>query len=156
LKGALAASLNLAVLLLFPVSAQAEINALQVPWQEILDEAKDSKRHLYVAFLGDGWSLSSKRFEERLLQTPEFEAFAAGHLLRATVRARTQPRMPPAETARLQSLVIHLDIRSYPTLLIIAPDGREVLRHGYREEDPESYVGLLKALLPTPPVPEPG
>ncbi|NDV62035.1 hypothetical protein G0Q06_06215 [Puniceicoccales bacterium CK1056] len=125
-----------------------EINLLEEDWSVATEKAQESGKYLFIAFLGDGWSMGSKRFQEAVLDTPEFKQFAASHLVYCPVLARSMPKLGKKQTARLQSLVIHLDIKSYPTFILIAPDRTEVLRHGYIKETAKEYIALLEALLP--------
>jgi hypothetical protein len=113
-----------------------------------MDQARSENKHLYVAFLGEGWSLSSKRFKETNLNDPSFLELARQDLVYFPVEARRTPKLSPSETAVLQSWVIHFNIKSYPTLILLAPDGQELLRHGYREMSGPDYVQLLRSILP--------
>lgn len=121
---------------------------LETDWATALDEARETGQHVFVAFLGEGWSIDSRKFQKAVLDSQAFLDFADERLVTCTVKARRKPRLSSEETARLQALVIHFDIKSWPTFILIAPDGREVLRHGYRQQSAEAYVALLKALLP--------
>jgi thioredoxin-related protein len=134
--------------LILPILSAGGMNLLEEDLLDVSSKAQESGKYLYVAFLGDGWSVSSKRFKEGVLDTPEFKQFAEDRLLYCPVLARRTPKLSKDETAHLQSLVIHFDIKSYPTLILLAPDGTEVLRHGYREVSAEAYISLLKAVLP--------
>ncbi len=125
-------------------AAAIEEGALMTARQKALEEGK----YLYVAFLGEGWSVRCKRFQEHVLDDPAFREFAAGHLVYFPVLARRKPPLSREETAVLQSWVIHFDIKAYPTLILIAPDGKELLRHGYKDLDGPAYVELLRSLLP--------
>ena len=131
-------------LLAVPTAAELREGAVEEARQQALEEGK----YLYVAFLGQGWSVSCRRFQEAVLEDPRFQAFAKSHLVYFPVLARRKPPLSKEETAVLQSLVIHFDIKSYPTLILVAPDGQELLRHGYRELDAGTYVDLLRSLLP--------
>lgn len=134
---------------LFP-SFLAGYDLLQTDLDGILEEAGETGRHVYVAFLGSGWSLACKRFEDACLDHPDFRKLAEERLLYCPVKARRKPKLSKEETARLQSLVIHFDIKSYPTVILLAPDGREVLRHGYRDLEGSDYARTIEALLPEP------
>jgi hypothetical protein len=118
------------------------------PLEEILAKSQSEGKHLYVAFLGIDWSLSSKRFKERILESAEFKELARRRLLYFPVEARRKPALSKEETARLQSWVIHFDVKSYPTVILLAPDGEEVLRHTYRDIEALEYVKLLETILP--------
>ena len=137
------------ILLLIPGLLEAvEINLLESDWQSALTVAQEEQKCLYIAFLGDGWSVSSKRFRRHILESNAFSEFAANQLLYCPVLARRTPKLGKKETARLQALVIHLDIKSYPTIVLLAPDGKEILRHGYRDDSPEEYTTLLQTVIP--------
>jgi thioredoxin-related protein len=118
------------------------------PLESALEQARSEGKHLYMAFLGEGWSLSSKRFKEVVLESTAFIEFAGEGLIYYPVEARRKPPLTKEETAVLQSLVIHFDIKSYPTFIIIAPDGNEVLRHAYKDLSAGAYIELLEAIIP--------
>ena len=143
----LLARLGLGLILL--ASPQAQGSVLERPFEEALDQAREESKLLYVAFIGEDWSVSSKRFMEEVLSSAAFRAFASEKMVYFPVLARRKPPLTKLETAQLQSLVIHLDIKCYPTVVILAPDGQELLRHGYKDMTPEAYLDLLKAALPT-------
>lgn len=124
------------------------VDLLEEDWSVALAAANASGAHLYVAFLGEDWSVASDRFASKVLDTDTFRDFARENLVYCPVRARRSPKLSKNETARLQAVVIHFDIKSYPTFLLIAPDGSEILRHGYRTDSAREYVDLLKAILP--------
>lgn len=132
----------------YPALDAEQVNLLEEPWSVATTKAMETGKHLFIAFLGDGWSVSSKRFSKAVLDSPQFKEFASERLVYCPVLARSHPKLGKRQMARLQSLVIHLDIKSYPTCILLAPDSSEILRHGYRGESAEEYVALLEALLP--------
>lgn len=132
---------------LIAFGATAEVNLLESEWEAILGEAQKTNRFLYVAFLGKDWSVSCKRFNQNILESSTFKKFAEERLIVTSLNAQGG-KFPKKTAAKLQSLVIYFDIKSYPTILLIAPDGSETLRHGYREDTAQAYVDLLKAILP--------
>jgi thioredoxin-related protein len=142
--------LLIACLVAFPVLPvpAAQENLLETPLEEVLNEAATQNRHLYIAFLGKEWSVACKRFKASILDSAEFQDFADTHLLYCPVAGGRMGSRAKEEAARLQSLVIHFNIMRYPTILLLSPDGSELLRHGYREDSAEAYVSLLKAILP--------
>ena len=145
------------LLLLVPLAflKGESVNLLEEDWSTALSKAEASGAHLFLAFLGEDWSVASARFSSNVLETQAFENFARDRLVYCPVRARRSPKLAKEETAHLQSLVIHFDIKTYPTFLLIAPDGSEVLRHRYRDISTEAYLKLLKAILPPESSPKP-
>lgn len=131
------------------------IDLLEEGWSTALATAETSGAHLYIAFLGPGWSVASDRFSGKVLETATFKDFARDNLVYCPVRARRSPKLSKDEIARLQAVVIHFDIKSYPTFLLLGPDGSEILRHGYRTDSAGEYIDLLKAILPPQSIPDP-
>jgi thioredoxin-related protein len=127
------------------------MDLLETPWDEALQAAASQERHLLVVFLGEDWSVACKKFKQDILESPEFRAFADRRLVLCQVNAHRMASHAKQEAARLQSLVIHFDIKQYPTILLFSPDGNELLRHGYREISAADYVSLLEAILPVAP-----
>jgi thioredoxin-related protein len=127
------------------------VNLLETPWEDVLQAAAGQNRHVLVAFLGEDWSVACKRFKEDILEAPEFQAFAEKRLVYCPVKAHRMSSHAKQEAAKLHSLVIHFDIKEYPTILLFSPDGTELLRHGYRELPATEYVNLLEAILPAAP-----
>lgn len=146
-------SIKLLLVILFPFPGQLygdRVNLLETDWAIAREKAETEGRHLYVAFLGQGWSVASDRFHRVILESPEWKTLAAERLVYCPVLARRKPELTKDETAHLQAIVIHFDIKSYPTSILLAPDGTEILRHGYRDDSPVDYVQLLRAILPPP------
>ena len=138
-----------ACLLLLIVNAVHSSPSLQAgAFEQAIKIARAENKHILVAFLGTGWSVSSTKFVEEVLSRGEFKEFAGKHLVYFPVEARRKPKLTSDETAVLQSLVIHFNVGAYPTFILIAPDGQELLRHGYREMDAQEYIQILKAILP--------
>lgn len=111
-------------------------------------QSQATGKPLLVAFTGQDWSVSCKRFHGQVLDTDAFKAFAEERLVYFPVEARRKPPLTKEETARLQAWVIHFDIKSYPTVILVAPDGQEIIRHGYKDMEAQAYVALLAAILP--------
>lgn len=130
--------------------AQATAPLVPYPLETAYERARAEGKPLLVAFLGTGWSLASDKFRERVLESAEFEAFAAEALIWYPVHARRKPKLSKAETATLQSMVIHFDVMAYPVILFLGPDGTEWLRHGYLDTTAGEYVESLRALMPPP------
>ena len=118
-----------------------------MPLDEACARAAAEGKFLYVAFLGEGWSVASGKFAAKVLESDDFKTFAASRLVFFPVLARRDPPLSREETALLQSWVIHFDIKSYPTVILLGPDGREVLRHAYRDITSARYVELLSAII---------
>lgn len=129
-------------------AAAAERALVQQPWEAAIEQARSENKLLLVTFLGPDWSVACRRLNERIFSQAAFLEWAAQHIVYYPVDARRKPKLSKDETATLQSLVIHFDIKTYPTVLLMDPDGAERLRHGYTDVELDAYLGALGALLP--------
>jgi hypothetical protein len=139
--------LLLLVLVFCAIPVHSEI--VEGSLEEAMLESRKDGKHLLIAFLGTGWSMSSDRFRERILQSPVFKQYAENELVLLQLEARRKPPLSKEEKKILHEWVAQLDIMTYPTLILLAPDGQEVFRHGYKELDAEAYVQLLQSIIPT-------
>lgn len=121
---------------------------VRMPLKEAMAESQLRGKPLLVVFVGTGWSLASNKFQEQILKKPEFIRFAEEELVFYPVYARRKPKLTKHETAVLQSLTIHFDVKGWPTGILLAPDGSEWLRHGYLEISSAQYIDSLRALIP--------
>lgn len=137
-------SLLLAICLNPCMHAELSEDAVDNAMKEALTEGK----HLLVAFLGTGWSMSSDRMNRKIFQDPSFKDYAANELIVLLLEARRKPPLSKEETKIFHEWVTQFDIMSYPTVILLAPDGQEVFRHGYRELDANAYVELLSNVIP--------
>lgn len=123
------------------------INLLQENWETAVEKAAISAKPIIVAFIGEGWSMTSNRFYKEVLLSESFQDFASENLTLCNVLSRRKPKLTKDETAHLQALVIHFDIQSWPTIIVCNPDGSEILRHGYKDLSGAEYVALLRQIL---------
>lgn len=137
-----------ATALLLAGVASVAADVVDRPLEEALGVARESNRPLLVTFLGTDWSVACGKFSRAVLDTPEFRQWADANVVYYPVSARRKPKLSSEEVAMLQSLVIHFDVKSYPTVLLIDPDGGERLRHGYLALGAQQYIAALAALLP--------
>lgn len=132
------------------VASPADVSAepvITLPLEEVLVQAAQANLPVLVVFIGTDWSVACMRMQRRIFQDPAFQNFATDRLIYFPVNARRTPKLDNRETALLQSLVIHFSIKSYPTVILLDPDGKERLRHGYRDLSAEEYVEILSALF---------
>lgn len=145
-------SICLVLLLTAVLDAPAQqIDLLESSWENVIEVAAESKRHILVAFLGEDWSVASERFRSNIFESTAFREFADERLVFCPVDAHRMASRAKTRAAKLQSLVIHFEIKAYPTIILLAPTGEELLRHGFRDDSPERYTALLEAILPQPP-----
>ncbi|KAF0093548.1 MAG: hypothetical protein E1N59_2817 [Puniceicoccaceae bacterium 5H] len=123
---------------------------LAAAWQEDLpaamEQAQQEGRYVFLAFLGLDWSVASKQWWQEVGQSEVFQDFADERLVLVLAEG-TAKKQPKEDEEAHHRLVQQFDIKSYPTFLILAPDGSIILTHGTTEAPADEYVAALRALL---------
>lgn len=124
-------ALSLAVLLAGSV-AHAGVEWSTASFDQILSQAKQENRHVIIDFYAT-WCGPCKRLDEVTYQDANVIEFLNSNI----------PVKYDAEKGVGEELAGKYRIVAYPTLLVIAPDGKVIDRHiGYLE--PEPFIGKMK------------
>ncbi len=116
-------------------AAAAEVEWSTASWDAILARARAENRHVFVDFYAT-WCGPCKRLEKITYQDADVQAF-----LNSTV-----PVKYDAEKDAGLELARKYRVAAYPTLIVIAPDGKEVDRHlGYL--DPDEFLATMKKFV---------
>ena len=112
-----------------------------------VDRAKNSNRHLLLAFLGNDWSMTSLKLDREVFDQPAFADNAKYDFLLCKLHFyQTQERLPDiAEQNR--ALAERYKIDKFPTVVVLKPDGTEVGRLGYLEGGVEKFGAAVHALI---------
>ncbi len=109
-------------------------------------EAKANHKLLLVDFTGSDWCIWCKKLEAEVFTQPEFQKYAAAHLVLVTVDF---PRAKPlADAVRKQNeeLAQKYGIEGFPTIVVLNGDGKQVGELGYQEGGASAFVSELKKL----------
>ena len=126
---------------LFWMSALGALQAGEPAWLTDLDQGRQQAaragRPLLVYFTGSTWCGPCKALHAEVLTSPEFAAFAKGHVLVKldyppfSERSEDKVKANPA-LARLIAVKDQYRVPGFPTLIVLSPSGQELARHtGY-------------------------
>jgi Thioredoxin-related protein len=109
--------------------------------------AKASGKYILLDFSGSDWCGWCKRLEKEVFSQDAFKGFAEESLVCVLVdfpRAKKQ-----AEELKQQNLDLarKYEIKGYPTIIILGPDGKPVGITGYLQGGPLEYVRHLKEII---------
>jgi thioredoxin-related protein len=139
------------VLGLFVALGLTACAARAVTWQEdvpaALDQAKESGRYVLMNFTGTDWCVWCIRLDREVFQQPEYKSFADGNLVQVMVDFPKRKAQTPERKQANAELMKKYGVQGYPTLILLAPDGREAARMGYRRGGAAAYVDHLKSLI---------
>jgi thioredoxin-related protein len=110
-------------------------------------EAAAFKQPIFAFFTGSDWCGWCMKLRSEVIDTKEFEKFAADNLILLEVdfpRGKKQSSSVKKQNAGLASTYA---VRGYPTVYLLDADGKELGKTGYQEGGGAAYVKHLKELL---------
>ena len=112
-----------------------------------MKQAAKENRWLVIEFTGLDWCAPCMALRDNALKTPEFEAFAKGHLVLVELDFPKRRPQSPGQQAHNATYQRKFNVDGFPTLLVLRPDGSEATRWvGYRGQTGASLVEDIKAL----------
>ncbi|MCE5327614.1 MAG: thioredoxin family protein [Planctomycetaceae bacterium] len=120
-------------------------------WFEDFEQAKAaaaaSGKPMLLDFTGSDWCGWCIKLDNEVFSKPAFEAYAKENLILVKLDFPRSKEPPAAIKAQNDSLARQYGIEGFPTILLIAPDGRVIAQTGYKSGGAESYIEHLKKLL---------
>lgn len=112
-------------------------------YRQALQQASASGKAVMVIFSAPEWCGSCKVLEEKVIQSRTFKDYRDKRLvlLQYTV-PRGQPETPGEEKVIFLADAMGAD--GVPTILVVNPQGREVVRRSYGGAEAKAFVGLIE------------
>lgn len=107
-------------------------------------EAKRTGRYLLMDFTGSDWCPGCIRLDREVFETQAFKEYARKNLVCVVVdfpKTFPQPVDLQVRNAELQE---KFGVQGYPTVLLLSPDGEEVVQTGYRRGGAAAYIEYLQ------------
>jgi protein disulfide-isomerase len=107
-------------------------------------KAKAENKLVLLDFTGSDWCAWCKRLKKSVFDKPEFAEFARSNLVLVEVdfpRNKTLPQDQQEANARLDKTY---GIESYPTIILLDPDGKQVGRMGFVFGGPSAFIAKLE------------
>jgi thioredoxin-related protein len=105
--------------------------------------AKSEGRTVLLDFTGSDWCAGCRRSRTKVLEKPEFLAYAAKHLV--LVEVDFPERKPQDEALKRQNAELErrYQVKGYPAFVLVDPDGEVLGRHDSLLEDPTEFLRQL-------------
>jgi len=126
------------------------------------DRAKQENKFIMLYFSGSDWCSWCKKLNGEVFDHPDFADFARTNFVLVAVDF---PRWRPIGHLQLQgnlALQKNFHVSSYPTVVVLTPDGQEIHRLGYVSGGPAAFIAQLSPIgkglqiaRPPPPPSEP-
>lgn len=112
-----------------------------------VERAKKSNQHLLLAFLGNDWSMTSLKLDREVFDQPAFADNAKYDFLLCKLHFYQTEERSPEIFEQNRALAERFGIESFPTVVVLKPDGTEVGRLGYVEGGAEKFGAAVNALI---------
>ena len=127
--------------------SKTEATNWETDFKKASSAAKASGKYILLDFSGSDWCGWCIRLEKEVFSQDAFKDFAEKNLVCVLVdfpRAKEQ-----TEELKHQNLDLELkyDIKGYPTIIILSPDGKPVAKTGYLQGGPWEYARHLKKII---------
>lgn len=112
-----------------------------------MEVAKASGRPVLVDFSGSDWCGWCIKLDEEVFSQPEFVRYATNAFVMFQADFPQRKAVPEATKRQNEELAAQYGVEGFPTVLILAPDGKVLARTGYQPGGPAAYVAYLKNVV---------
>jgi thioredoxin-related protein len=124
--------------------SKTEATNWETDFKKASSAAKASGKYMLLDFSGSDWCGWCIRLEKEVFSQDAFKDFAEKNLVCVLVdfpRAKEQ-----TEELKRQNLDLErkYDIKGYPTIIVLSPDGKPVAKTGYLQGGPWEYSRLQR------------
>ncbi|MHC4269867.1 MAG: thioredoxin family protein [Planctomycetota bacterium] len=109
--------------------------------------AKASGKYILLDFSGSDWCGWCKRLEKEVFSQDAFKEFAEENLVCVLIDFPQAKKQPKELKQQNKDLARKYDIKGYPTIIILSPDGKPVGKTGYLQGGPWEYARHLKKII---------
>src|SRR5215475_944169 len=107
-------------------------------------KAKEEDKLVLLNFTGSDWCIWCKKLKREVFDKPEFAEFAQSKLVLVEVDFPEHKTLPDAQQQANAQLDKTYGINSYPTIIVLGPDGKQVARMGYVFGGASSFITKLE------------
>jgi len=126
-----------------------QVNAAETTWLTDLPkaqaQAKAENKIVLLDFTGSDWCGWCIKFRKEVLDTPEFQAYAAKNVVLVELDFPNK-KVQSADLKKANAaLKTKYDVHGFPTLLALNQDGKEIGRQvGYAQGGPAAFIAKLE------------
>ncbi len=111
--------------------------------------ARKEGKPILMLFTGSDWCPYCVQMEKQVYSSPEFQTFAKEKLVLLMLDFPARKALPKKTRRQNQLLQQKYDIRGFPTCILAAPDGKELLRISGARSKGEFLTALNEAVAQT-------
>jgi thioredoxin-related protein len=125
------------------------VNAAETVWQTDLPkaetQAKAEHKIVLLDFTGSDWCGWCIKFRKEVLDTPEFQAYAAKNVVLVELDFPHNKAISDDLKKANAALKTQYNVNGFPTLVVLDSTGKEIGRQvGYAEGGPSAFIAKLE------------
>lgn len=121
-----------------------ELPFVPVEYPTALKQAKAANKTVFLAIVMNSCN-HCQAFKKTVLSDPAFQKFAASHLVLSVYDYEEMDSMSRAKQKQLNTILNRYDVNGLPTILLLRPDGSELLKSsGYGGSSAQDVIALFK------------
>jgi thioredoxin-related protein len=109
--------------------------------------ARTTKRPLLLAFIGTDWSISSLKLDREVFDQADFADNSKYDFVLCKLHFYQTRERSPETIRQNDELAARYDVREFPTVVILGPDGREIGRLGYIPGGVTAFAAAVSAVI---------
>jgi protein disulfide-isomerase len=110
-------------------------------------KAKADNKYMLVDFSGSDWCSWCVKLDKEVFSKKVFQEYAKDNLVLLLVDWPKRTPDSKEVQAKSKPIMEKYGIQSFPTVLILSPDGKTLAKTGYQDGGPEAYVEHIKKLI---------
>lgn len=130
-----------------PTFAAAVESTWTTGWKDAAAQATAAKRPILADFTGSDWCGWCMKLKREVFTTPEFAAWAGRSVVLLEVDFPRAKPLPAEQQRDNQALVEKYNVEGFPTILILAADGREIGRLGYQAGGAKAWIAAAEQII---------
>lgn len=120
----------------------------QADYDAALKQAAAENKYVLVSISGLEWCGWCKALENEVFSQPEFAEYAKDNLICVLLDFTRSGRATNVEFAKQHEMLLEkIQVQGFPTVLILNPQGKGVVRDGYQRFGAANYVEFIKGVI---------
>lgn len=127
------------------------LNAGDVGWltdaEAAMAKARNEDKLLVMNFTGSDWCIWCKRLDGEVFSKEDFSKYADENLVLLKLDFPRKGNQSDAEKAQNEALAEKYEIRGFPTVVVLNPDGSKAGQLGYVRGGPDAWLAALQSAV---------
>lgn len=137
----------LAVIIIVAFAVKVYAAGWETDFARVSADARKSGSYMLLYFSGSDWCHWCMKINSEFFNSDVFKKFAKENLLCVSVDFPRQKTLSKELKEQNESLAKKYDVRGYPKVIILSPEGEIVGQTGYSKIEAKEFVDNLKKMI---------